>query len=126
MEPRRELLAGVYAAFNARDIDGVLALMRSDVDWPNGMEGGRVHGQDEVRAYWKRQWGMIDPHVEPVRIEDDENGVTVVDVHQVIRDLSGKILKDQIVQHVYSFRDGLIARMDIRDPSAVAAQQAST
>jgi len=27
------------------------------VDWPNGMEGGRVHGHAEVRAYWTRQWG---------------------------------------------------------------------
>lgn len=106
----------MYAAFNRRDIDGVLVLMRSDVDWPNGMEGGRVHGRDEVRAYWKRQWGMIDPHVEPMRMEEDEAGNTVVDVHQVVRDLSGKILKDQIVQHVYSFRDGLVERMEIRKP----------
>ena len=106
----------MYATFNRRDIDGVLALMRPDVDWPNGMEGGRVHGYDEVRAYWKRQWGMIDPHVEPMRMEEDEAGNTVVDVHQVVRDLSGKILKDQIVQHVYSFRDGLVERMEIREP----------
>lgn len=114
MQSRHELLTAVYAAFNNRDIDGVLALMRADVDWPNGMEGGRVHGLGEVRAYWQRQWGLIDPHVEPVSIEDDEAGNTVVAVHQVIRDLSGKILKDQVVQHVYSFRDGLIERMDIR------------
>jgi len=118
MQSRRELLTTVYAAFNRRDIDSVLALMRPDVDWPNGMEGGRVHGHDEVRAYWQRQWGLIDPLVEPVGIEDDAAGNTVVNVHQEIRDLSGKILKDQIVQHVYSFRDGLIERMDIRSAPA--------
>lgn len=116
MQPKRELLAAVYTAFNRRDIEEVLALMRPDVDWPNGMEGGRVHGFGEVRAYWRRQWGILDPHVEPVRMEEDESGNTVVDVHQVVRDLSGNILKDQMVQHVYSFRDGLIARMDIRSP----------
>jgi hypothetical protein len=116
MQSKPELLAAVYTAFNQRDIDRVLALMRPDVDWPNGMEGGRMHGRDEVRAYWRRQWGILDPHVEPVRIEDNEAGSTVVDVHQVVRDLSGKILKDQIVQHVYSFRDGLIERMEIRKP----------
>jgi hypothetical protein len=116
MQSRPELLTAVYAAFNQRDIDRVLGLMRPDVDWPNGMEGGRVHGRDEVRAYWTRQWGILDPRVEPVRIEDNEAGNTVVDVHQVVRDLSGKILKDQMVQHVYSFRDGLIERMDIRKP----------
>ena len=121
MESKRELVTAVYAAFNRRDIEQVLAFMRPDVDWPNGMEGGRVHGCDGVRAYWRRQWGIIDPHVEPVRIEDDETGKTVVDVHQVIRDLSGKILRDQIVQHVYSIRDGLIERMDIRNRDAVPA-----
>lgn len=125
MHSRRELLTAVYAAFNGRDIERVLALMRADVDWPNGMEGGRVHGCDEVRAYWKRQWGIIDPHVEPVRIEDDATGNTVVDVHQVVRDLSGNILKDQIVQHVYSFRDGLIERMDIRKPDTRPIRESS-
>lgn len=121
MQSKRELLTAVYAAFNRRDIDAVLALMRPDVDWPNGMEGGRVHGLDEVRAYWTRQWGIIDPHVEPVRIEDDTAGNAVVDVHQVVRDLSGNILKDLIVQHVYSFKDGLIERMDIRKQEAQSA-----
>jgi hypothetical protein len=124
MPSRHELLANVYAAFNRRDIDAVLALMRADVDWPNGMEGGRVHGREEVRAYWTRQWSIIDPHVEPVSMEDDRHGNIVVDVHQVVRDLSGKILKDQTVQHVYSFRDGLIERMDIRNP-AMAAHRVS-
>lgn len=115
-QSRQELLTAVYTAFNQRDIESVLARMHPDVDWPNGMEGGRVHGCDEVRAYWRRQWHMIDPHVEPVRVEEDEAGNTAVDVHQVVRDLSGNILKDEIVQHVYSFRDGLIERMDILKP----------
>jgi ketosteroid isomerase-like protein len=124
-QSRRELLNAVYAAFNRRDIDGVFALMRPDVDWPNGMEGGRVHGYEEVRAYWKRQWGMIDPHVEPLRMDNDEAGNIAVDVHQVIRDLNGNVLKDQIVQHVYSFRDGLIERMDIRKADTVPAHESS-
>ncbi|MGH9542061.1 MAG: nuclear transport factor 2 family protein [Terriglobales bacterium] len=126
MQSRHQQLATVYAAFNGRDIDAVLAVMRPDVDWPNGMEGGRVHGCDEVRAYWIRQWGLIDPHVEPVSMLDDDAGHTIVDVRQVIRDLAGKIFTDQIVQHVYSFRDGLIERMDIRHPAPVAAHQLST
>lgn len=125
MQSKQELLTAVYAAFNRRDIDRVLALMRPDVDWPNGMEGGRVHGCDEVRAYWRRQWGILDPHVEPMCMADDETGNTVVDVHQVVRDLSGNILKDQIVQHVYSFRDGLIERMEIRKPATGPRHESS-
>jgi hypothetical protein len=113
-----DLLATIYDRFNARDIGTVLAALHPDVDWPNGMEGGRVHGRGNVREYWLRQWGMVDPHVEPVRFEDDEQGRTVVDVHQVVRDLSGQILIDQMVQHVYSVRDGLIEQMEIVSPVA--------
>ena len=117
MRSKQELLTSAYAAFNRRDIDLVLSLMIPNVDWPNGMEGGRVHGYDQVRDYWRRQWSVLNPHVEPVHIEDDETGNTVVDVHQVVRDLSGTILVDQIVQHVYSIQNGLIERMDIRQPN---------
>ena len=115
MQSKAEWLKDVYAAFNRRDIDAVFACMVKDVDWPNGMEGGRVHGQDEVRAYWQRQWGLIDPNVDPVRIADDAAGDTVVDVHQVVRDLSGKVLQDRMLQHVYTIRGGLIERMEIRE-----------
>jgi ketosteroid isomerase-like protein len=122
---KQEVLTAAYAAFNRRDIDAVLALMRPDVDWPNGMDGGRVHGHDEVRSYWRSQWSVLNPRVEPMRIEDDETGNTVVQVHQVVRDLSGNILVDQIVQHVYSIKDELIERMDIRHPDTGPTHEGS-
>jgi len=111
-----ELLINTYRAFNARDIDAVLALMHGDVDWPNGMEGGRVHGHEEVRDYWTRQWRLIDPHVEPLAFSTDEAGRTVVDVHAVIRDLAGNLIKDERIEHVYVIEDGLIQSMEIRTP----------
>jgi ketosteroid isomerase-like protein len=109
-----DLLRRAYAVFNARDIDGALALMQPDVDWPNGMEGGRELGHEAVRAYWTRQFGLIDSHVEPVGFSDDDEGRIVVDVDQEVRDLDGQLLSEQRVQHVYTLREGLIARMDIR------------
>jgi hypothetical protein len=109
------LLRRAYEAFNARDIDGALALMHPDVDWPNGMEGGRERGHDAVRAYWTRQFGLIDSHVEPVGFEVDEEGRVVVDVDQVVRDLDGEVLSDGRVRHVYEFREGLVARMEIKE-----------
>ncbi|HEY3990969.1 MAG TPA: nuclear transport factor 2 family protein [Acidobacteriaceae bacterium] len=108
------MITAAYAAFNRRDMDAILAMMHPDVDWPNAITGGRLHGRDEVREYWRGQWETLDPKVEPLRVEDVGNGQTVVDVHQVVRDLSGKILVDQSIQHVYVIEDGLIARMDIR------------
>ena len=55
-----EILRRAYEAFNARDIEAVLVLMHPEVDWPNGMEGGRVRGHAGVREYWQRQFGTID------------------------------------------------------------------
>jgi hypothetical protein len=114
MKSESELLTAAYEAFNRCDIDAVLALMSPGVDWPNGMEGGRVLGREEVRAYWKRQWGILDPHVEPLGMAQDDAGEWVVEVHQVVRDLGGTILVDQMVRHIYTIREGLIERMEIR------------
>ncbi len=122
MESEQELLAAAYAAFNRRDIDAVLALMQPDVDWPNGMTGGREHGHDAVRAYWTYQWTQVNPIVEPVGMQSSGMGKTVVDVRQVVRDLSGNILVDQMVQHEYFIQNGLIARMDIHGPHAPSTQ----
>jgi hypothetical protein len=108
-----ELLRGAYAAFNARDIERALVLMHPDVDWPNGMEGGRVHGHEEVRAYWTRQFGLIDSHVDPVGFSELDDGRVSVDVHQVVRSLDGDVVSEGHVTHVYSFREGLVERMEI-------------
>jgi ketosteroid isomerase-like protein len=110
----RELLTRVYAAFNARDIDAVLAAMRPDVDWPNAWEGGRVVGYAGVRDYWTRQWSAIDPTVEPVGFATDADGRTIVTVHAIVRSLDGRVLSDGMVEHTYTIEDGLIRRMDVR------------
>ena len=112
-----ELLRRVYALFNSREIVSVLAAMHPDVVWANGMEGGHVHGRDEVRSYWKRQWAIVDPHVEPVEISPDGKGQIEIKVHQVVRDLEGNLLADKPVIHVFQVRNGLIQRFDIRDVS---------
>jgi hypothetical protein len=116
MTTDRKILERAYAAFNARDIDAALATMDVDVVWPNGMEGGNVYGHDGVRDYWLRQWSMIDPHVDPVRFETGENGCVLVEVHQVVRNLAGDVIKDQMVRHAYVIENGRIKSMDIRKP----------
>ncbi|CAN5842852.1 nuclear transport factor 2 family protein [soil metagenome] len=109
----RDLLIAIYQTFNRRDIDAVLWAMHPDVDWPNGMEGGRVYGHAGVRDYWTRQWNLIDPLVEPQHFSVDDQGRIVVDVHQVVRDRTGKVLVEQMIQHIYTFQDNLIRSMEI-------------
>ncbi len=110
-----ELLRRIYALFNGRDIERVLAAMAPEVVWANGMEGGHVHGRDEVRRYWQRQWAIIDPHVDPVEIVANGQGEVVVTVHQLVHDLNGTLLADRLVTHVFQVQNGLIQRFDIRE-----------
>ncbi|HEY6467296.1 MAG TPA: nuclear transport factor 2 family protein [Candidatus Acidoferrales bacterium] len=107
-------MRSAYEAFNRRDAETLLAMMHPDVDWPNAVEGGRVQGRDNVREYWRKQWLAIDPRIEPLAFQDDKQGRMIVDVRQVVRDLSGNVIVDRMLQHVYSIRDGLIERMEIR------------
>ena len=111
-----ELLHTAYDAFNARDIDAVLATMRPDVDWPNGWEGGYVHGHEEVRDYWTRQWSVVDPTVEPTHFDQEDAARILVTVHLVVRDASGLIQLDGYVGHRYTLVDGLIQTMEITEP----------
>ncbi len=114
-EAQEQLVRRAYEAFNARDIDGALATMHVDVDWPNGMEGGRLHGHREVREYWRRQFDLIDSRVEPQHIVQRSGGQVVVTVRQVVRDRAGNVISDATVEHCYVINEGLIERMVIND-----------
>lgn len=113
MDSDLKLLFRTYDAFNARDIDTVLATMTFDVDWPNGMMGGRVQGREAVRKYWEHQWSIIDPTVLPQGFTRLPDGRLRLEVKQIVKDMAGNLLSEGQVGHVYSFRDGLISRMEI-------------
>jgi nuclear transport factor 2 (NTF2) superfamily protein len=109
-------LRALYAGFNARDADAVLAALADDVDWPNAWEGGRVRGRAAVGDYWRRQWAEIDPRVDPVGFESRPDGRVAVEVDQTIRDREGALLGEGRVRHVYALRDGLVVSMDVEEP----------
>ena len=117
-----QLIKGIYERFNARDIDGVLATLASDVAWANGMDGGHVHGHEGVREYWARQWAMVSPHVEPIAFRQTENDIIAVEVIQTIFDLNGQPLtgqthglKDKTVIHLFHMNEDKIIRFDIKE-----------
>ncbi len=122
MDGEVALLRRIYDLFNARDIEGVLAELADDVVWANGMDGGHVQGHDALRAYWTRQWGVVNPHVEAVSFRRAADGAIIAEVRQSVRDLEGKPLQaqthgltDKTVGHVFRFRDGKVACFDIED-----------
>ena len=121
MTTTESLIARVYSAFNQRNIDGALAFMSDNVDWPRASEGGRVIGKDEIRAYWTRQWKEFDPHVDPLEVLDHHEGKRVhVRVHQLVKSVDGTVISDSEVWHVYTVANGLIERMDLGDNEANA------
>jgi hypothetical protein len=113
MSDTKTLIEQAYSAFNRRDIDGALGLMTQDVSWPKASEGGKIAGKEEIRAYWTRQWGEFDPHVEPLAITEENGGKICVRVHQLVKSLQGEVLSDSEVQHVFTVKSGLIAAMDL-------------
>ena len=107
------LLHAAYAAFNARDIGAAIALMTADVTWPKAFKGGFVQGPDEIRDYWTEQWSEINPHVEPVAFHTQNASQILVDVHQIVRDLSGSVLADEHVGHLFTIKNGSIQAMEV-------------
>jgi hypothetical protein len=110
-----QLLAAAYAAFNARDVDAVLALMSANVSWPKASEGGRVVGKQAIREYWSRQWAEFDPRVGVLEVVERNAGKADVRVHQLVKNVSGDVLSDTELWHVYTIANGLIERMDVKD-----------
>jgi ketosteroid isomerase-like protein len=116
-EQRRDQLLEMYRAFNARDIQAATALMHPEVEWPNGWEGGHVHGPAEVRDYWTRQWAAISPALEPRAIDQQSDGRVSVHACQTVRDHKGRLVSEKHVRHLYTFEDGLVRRMEIEEHS---------
>ena len=106
-------LKAAYAAFNSRNIEAATTLMTSDVTWPKAFKGGFVKGPEEIHAYWTEQWSEIDPHVEPVAFHAENASQVRVDVHQVVRDLSGAVIADATVGHLFTFEGELIKGMEL-------------
>jgi ketosteroid isomerase-like protein len=111
---REQLIRDLYASFNTRHIEAVIAHLHPEVDWPNVWEGGRLRGHEAVREYWTRQFAAIDGRVEPQAIVEDGDTVTVT-VQQTVRDLAGELVDDCIVTHTYLFQDDKVARMDVME-----------
>jgi hypothetical protein len=121
MADTKSVIEQAYSAFNRRDIDGALALMTEDVSWPKASEGGNIIGKEEIRAYWTRQWGEFDPHVEPMEITEGGNGEVRVTVHQLVKSLQGDVLSDSEVLHIFTVNSGLIAAMGLGDQDDATA-----
>ena len=110
---REMTLRRMYEHFNARELQLASDFMHADVDWPNALEGTRLHHLSEVLDYWRAQFAEFDPRVYPVEFAELPDGRLRVLVNQEIYDREGNLTSQGQVFHDYTFRDGLVVRMDI-------------
>ncbi|WP_037674320.1 nuclear transport factor 2 family protein [Streptomyces griseus] len=113
---REAMLRRMYEAFSTDERDTFVAgCLAPDVDWPDVLDGTRLHGREAVRAYWARQFAAAHPLVrlEGLRLDQDGEAV-VVTVRQGLR-IDDEDHWAGTVEHVYRFGgDGLVSRMDVR------------
>jgi hypothetical protein len=102
----------LYKNFNNRQTDLVISQMTTDVKWANGMDGGYVYGHEGVREYWTRQFKLVKSQVNPLKIDIENESVTIK-VHQVVHDLEGNLLADEMVDHRFYLKNGKISEFEI-------------
>ena len=119
MSSNQQFLQNLYDAFNKREIETIISLMRPDVKWANGLEGGFVHGRDAVREYWTNQFKAIQPELETLKFETDDRNRSVVTVHQIIKDLQGNVLADMEVRQIFTIEDGLVSLYEIGETDTI-------
>ncbi|WP_405587336.1 nuclear transport factor 2 family protein [Streptomyces sp. NBC_01092] len=114
---REALLRRMYEVFSTDEREPFMQqCLAPDVNWPNVLDGVRLHGYEAVRAYWARQFAAGHPLVrlEGLRPDDDGEAV-VVTVRPGARDATGDQWARETIEHVYRFdEDGLVTRMDVR------------
>ena len=74
-----------------------------------------MHGPEAIRSYWTEQWNEIDGKVTPISFQKESVSSIMVEVHQVVRDLTGTIIADDTVYHRFTFVDGLIHKMELAE-----------
>jgi hypothetical protein len=119
MSKHKQFLQNLYDAFNKREIETIISKMHPDVKWANGLEGGFVHGRDAVRKYWTNQFKDIQPELETLKFETDDNNRNVVTVHQIVKDLEGNVLADMQVRQIFTIEDGLIILYEIGETGTI-------
>jgi len=116
------VMLAAYKSYNERDLDALLPLMCEDVNWANALTGDRIRGREEMRRIWELQWTSLSVQTEPIRIYEEPDGKTVVLVREILHEAGGQLLMDQEMEHVFTWRDGLVARMDFRPVAPKAAE----
>lgn len=113
MTDREARIADLLTALNAQDFEAGIALLHPDVDWQDAMNGGRRKGPAAVAAYWTEVYSLITSGTSIIEcrlIGDDRIAARML---HSITDKKGKLWSEESMTHLFTFKDGLIVRMDL-------------
>jgi ketosteroid isomerase-like protein len=111
---RQQIVAEIYDALNARDLDELLEHLAPEVEWANGIDGGREHTRAGVRAFWEKTWKEVNPRIEPTEMETMGDMVHVR-VQQFVTTLAGAVLQNKKVEHIFTFAGPFVSRLEVID-----------
>ena len=118
-----ELVRRGFEAFNARDVEGLVAACHSDAEWMPfraQLEGIAYRGHDGIRRFvadMDEDWNAF--RIDPVEFHD--RGARVVVIGRVIAAGRGiGVEVNSLAGFVFDVRDGRIARLVSHSDPAVA------
>ncbi len=112
MNQNTAVIGKLWDALNRQDLEAARALLHPEVDWQDIINNGRRNGPGSVMDYWRQLFSVMRTETTVVENRSLGNGRIACSVHHLVRDPQGGIRTDEPLTHIFSFRDGLIIRMD--------------
>jgi 2-(1,2-epoxy-1,2-dihydrophenyl)acetyl-CoA isomerase len=116
VDERFELIRRAYATFNEGELDLAVFHPEICVVQTSSIVGtaGEFHGYDGLRRSWDELLEGFDPvSFEPEKYDELEDGRLLVRCRWTGRGTASGIEMDAPVWHLWSFRDGLLSRMEV-------------
>ena len=108
---RVALIRAGYERLNDQDLEGLLALLTDDIEWPDVVTGTVLEGIDEVRAYFERVFKFASLRIYVGDVIELGDAV-IATTFQHFYDLDGKPTGEpRVVVNRFSFRDDLVSAM---------------
>jgi ketosteroid isomerase-like protein len=111
-----QVVAAVYAAFNAGDVDGALAYADPEIEWVPA-EGSpfeqTYRGREQVKRFPEQEWmGVFDDLKGEVReLIDAPNDAVLATLHLTGRGGASGVELDFDIAHLWRLRDGVVVRV---------------
>lgn len=121
-----ELIREGIGAFNRRDFDAALAVVRDDVTWERFLSRAEantsvVTGKKELRAVWESQVEAVDIHLEPEEFIPFGGDKVIVPCLMVAHGSGSEISLSTPVTWVWTLdADGLVATVEAFETRADA------